>query len=49
MRCLDSVLTWTPRRVGLPKVLVADGEAADTFRMAGQPVSRLKSPSGASR
>jgi ribulose-5-phosphate 4-epimerase/fuculose-1-phosphate aldolase len=35
----DAVLTCDLRSVGLPKVIVRDEEAADTFRMASQPVS----------
>lgn len=34
-----TVLTSLLRSVGLPKVIVRDEEAADTFRMASQPVS----------
>jgi ribulose-5-phosphate 4-epimerase/fuculose-1-phosphate aldolase len=34
----ETVLTWTFRSLGLPKVIVRDEEAADTFRMASQPV-----------
>ncbi|GAB7325633.1 hypothetical protein MBLNU13_g09614t2 [Cladosporium sp. NU13] len=33
----DTVLTLNLRSVGLPKVIVRDEEAADTFRMASQP------------
>ena len=35
----DTALTCTFHSVGLPKVIVRDEEAADTFRMASQPVS----------
>jgi len=35
----DAMLTCTLRSVGLPKLIVRDEEAADTFRMASQPVS----------
>jgi hypothetical protein len=35
----DAMLTSTSRSVGLSKVIVGDEEAADTFRMASQPVS----------
>lgn len=35
----ETVLTCTICYVGLPKVIVRDEEAADTFRMASQPVS----------
>ena len=34
-----TMLTSLLRSVGLPKVIVRDEEAADTFRMASQPVS----------
>ena len=34
-----TVLTCAFPSVGLPKVIVRDEEAADTFRMASQPVS----------
>lgn len=35
----ETVLTRSLRCLGLPKVIVRDEEAADTFRMASQPVS----------
>lgn len=38
----ERVLTSAIRSVGLPKVIVRDEEAAETFRMASQPVSTWK-------